>query len=297
MMKPLLFTLFSQGQLIENICSKFDSQLEAINFHEFPDYETSVQINSNIKNCSCIIFETFHHPNNKILPLIFLAETMRDLGAKDIGLIAPYLAYMRQDKRFHPGEGITSRYFAKLITNYFDWVITVDPHLHRIHHLQDLYTIPASVMHATKNIAQWIKLNIDNPILIGPDIESKQWVIEIAKEVNAPFLILEKIRHGDRDIKITIPEIERYKTHTPVLVDDIISTAKTMVETIIHLKKLNNHPPICIGIHGIFAGSAYDDLLKAGASKIITCNTIPHFTNQIDLSDIIFDKLMENNKI
>lgn len=296
-MKPLLFTLFSHGQLIENICNKLNLQLEPIILHEFPDGETSIQINSHLKNNTCILIETFNQPNNKILPLIFLAETMRELGAKNIGLITPYLAYMRQDKQFHPGEGVSSRYFARLITNYFDWIITIDPHLHRIHHLQDLYKIPASVIHATKNIAQWIKLNVNNPVLIGPDIESKQWVAEIAKEINAPFLVLEKVRSSDRDIKITIPQMERYKTHIPVLVDDIISTAKTMIETVMHLKKLNNHSPICIGIHGLFAGSAYDDLLKAGVAKIVTCNTIPHLTNQIDLSENIFQKLKEHHII
>jgi ribose-phosphate pyrophosphokinase len=58
------------------------------------------------------------HPNEKILPLIFAAETAKELGATEVGLIAPYLAYMRQDTRFHPGEAITSTYFAKLISLY-----------------------------------------------------------------------------------------------------------------------------------------------------------------------------------
>ncbi len=75
--------------------------------------------------------------------------------------------------------------------------------------------------------------------------------------------------------------------HTPVLVDDIISTARTMIEAVKHFKSTKIKAPVCIGVHGIFAGDAYDSLIKAGAGQIITCNTISHFSNAIDLSTIL----------
>jgi ribose-phosphate pyrophosphokinase len=82
------------------------------------------------------------------LPLLFAADTARDLGARRIGLVAPYLAYMRQDIRFHAGEAVTSRTFAAILSRHLDWLVTVDPHLHRYHELSEIYRIPTQVVHA-----------------------------------------------------------------------------------------------------------------------------------------------------
>lgn len=290
-MKPILLTMYSENILFRQIQNQLGYDYEVVTPHTFPDQETSLTIKANLTGRTCIIFESLIQPNHKILPLLFLAETARDLGAKKIGLVAPYLAYMRQDIRFHAGESITARYFSKLLSPYMDWLITIDPHLHRIHDLQEIYTIPSSVAHATSNISAWIQNNIKNPLLIGPDKESEQWVSEIAHGSKAPYLLLEKTRHSDHDVNVAMPNIDAFQSHIPVLVDDIISTAKTMIETIKHLKNQKMKPPVCIGIHGIFANNAYEELLQAGASEIVTCNTIPHVTNQIDLSQNLIEKI------
>lgn len=92
------------------------------------------------------------------------------------------------------------------------------------------------------------------------------------------------MRRGDRDVSVTIPDVERWHNHTPVLVDDIVSTAKTIIETVHHLGRAGLAPPVCIGVHAVFARGAYDELRAAGAAKVVTCNTIPHASNNIDLS-------------
>jgi len=159
--------------------------------------------------------------------------------------------------------------------------------LHRISSLGEVYQIPNKVIHAADAISEWIKENIENPVLIGPDSESEQWVSEVAKNAGAPFTVLQKVRHGDRDVEVSVPDVDIYKDATPILVDDIISTARTMIETVQHLKKAGMKPPICVGIHAVFSGNAYQDLLDSGVEKIVTCNTIPHSSNGIDLSDIM----------
>ena len=141
--------------------------------------------------------------------------------------------------------------------------------------------------HAANHISAWIKNNIDKPVLIGPDAESEQWVAEVAKNAGAHFTVLQKIRHGDNDVEVSIPQVEEYKSYTPVLVDDIISTGHTMIETIQHLKALGMKPPVCIGVHAVFAGNSFENIKQAGAAKIISCNTIPHPSNQIDISDML----------
>ncbi|MCK6438580.1 MAG: ribose-phosphate pyrophosphokinase-like domain-containing protein, partial [Planctomycetes bacterium] len=142
----------------------------------FPDGETLVRFDTPVDGCEIALVCTLIHPDDKVLPLLLAAGTARDLGAKSIGLVAPYLAYLRQDQRFHRGEGITSKYFARIVSAHFDWLVTVDPHLHRYRHLGDIYAIPTEVAHSTHAIAAWIRANVDAPLIIGPDSESEQWV-------------------------------------------------------------------------------------------------------------------------
>lgn len=123
--------------------------------------------------------------------------------------------------------------------------------------------------------------------MVGPDSESEQWVSEVASKANVPFIVLQKTRKGDKDVEVSIPHLENFMEHTPVLIDDIISTARTMMETVKHLKTAKMKAPVCIGVHAVFAGNAYEELLNEGAAKIITCNTIPHPSNQIDISDLL----------
>jgi ribose-phosphate pyrophosphokinase len=284
---PLVFSLFNNENFVTALHKSHDFEIGEMTLHDFPDEETVVRIDSPVKDREVIFIATLDRPNSKIASLLFAAETAKELGATNVGLIAPYLAYMRQDKQFHSGEGITSKYFANLISGSFNWLITIDPHLHRWHSLNDIYSIPSQVLHANDSIANWIKQNVTKPVLIGPDAESAQWVSEIAQKSNSPFLILEKKRHGDNQVEVSIPQLELYHHHTPVLVDDIISSAATMIETVKHIDSLKLNPPVCIGVHAIFAGHAYDDLLNAGVEKIITCNTIQHPSNGIDISDVV----------
>lgn len=286
-MKQILFNLFVDEKIANNLKNMTNCEIGELMIRQFPDEETHIKIESDVKNCDVILLASLDRPDKKLLPLLFIAETVKDLGAKHVRLIAPYLAYMRQDKQFYPGEGITSQYFAALISHYFDGLITVDPHLHRRRSLKEIYTIPTEVLHAADKLSIWIKENVSDPIVIGPDKESEQWVLEVANKAEAPFAVLEKIRRGDNEVEISIPAMGQYKNHTPVLVDDIISTARTMIETVKQLKNAKMKPPVCIGIHAIFSGGAYQDLLNAGVEKVITCNTIQHASNQIDLSEDI----------
>lgn len=292
-MKVIVFSLPGNEIMGGKLAKRLGAETGEAIIHQFPDGESYVKLNSNVKGKCVILVCTLHEPNDKLLPLYFLSQTAKDLGANCTCLVTPYLAYMRQDKRFQPGEGVTSTYFGKLISSFADSLTTVDPHLHRRNSLSEVYQIPNKVIHAAAHISQWIKANIEKPVLIGPDSESVQWVSEVAKNAGAPFTILQKIRHSDRDVEVSIPDVENYKDHTPVLVDDIISTARTMIETVEHLKRAGMKPPVCIGVHAVFALNAYEELINSGVETIVTCNTIPHKTNKIDLSDILAENIRD----
>jgi hypothetical protein len=95
---------------------------------------------------------------------------------------------MRQDRRFQPGEAVTSQIFARFVSSRFDWLVTVDPHLHRIRSLEEIYTIPTRVVHAAPLLAEWVASNVSRPLLVGPDQESEQWVAEVARRAGAPHV-------------------------------------------------------------------------------------------------------------
>jgi len=295
-MKTVLFPLPGNETLARLLAEKLKAETGELTIRRFPDGESYVLILSDVKGKKVVLVCSLHQPDEKLLPLYFLSNVAKELGAKCTCLVAPYLAYMRQDKIFHPGEGVTSNYFARLVSGFADSLVTVDPHLHRISSLGEIYSIPTKVVHAADAISDWIKKHIENPVLVGPDSESEQWVSEVAKNAGAPFIVLEKTRHGDRDVEVSVPQVEAFQNHTPVLVDDIISTARTMIETVGHLKKAGMKAPVCIGVHAVFSGDAFWDLLHSGVEKVVTCNTIPHGSNAIDLSCLYVDFIKNFDK-
>ena len=254
---------------------------------QFPDGEIYVRIPHDVRGHDAVIVSSLYPaPAEKFLTVAMLAETARELGAHRIGLVAPYLAFMRQDSRFHPGEGVTSRYFAKLVSGAVDWLVTVDPHLHRHASLEGLYTIPTTIARAAPEIARWVASEVAEPVLIGPDAESAQWVAAVAERCGAPFVILEKTRRGDRDVAITPPP-HSWNGHTPVVIDDIVSTGQTMVDATRQLRAAGSRAPMCVAIHAVFADAVLEELVAAGAAGIVTCDTIQHASNRICVADPI----------
>ncbi|MCA1529069.1 ribose-phosphate pyrophosphokinase [Bradyrhizobium yuanmingense] len=289
-MSMLLLSLPGNEAIATSIAAALGAQIGRVEQRKFPDEETYLRLDSDVNGLQVVIVCTLDRPDNKILPLLFLAATARELGAERVGLLAPYLAYMRQDRRFNPGEAVTSRQFARLISESFDWLVTVDPHLHRYNSLSEIYSIPTKVVHAAPLISDWIRSNVSNPLIIGPDSESEQWVSAVAGDAGAPYTVLQKLRHGDRDVEITIRNPHDIGGRTPVLVDDIISSGRTMIEATKLIAACTSGIPHCIAVHGIFADSSDALLAKAGA-RVITCNSIPHETNAIDIAPLLIQEI------
>ena len=121
----VVFSLFGTDEFRTIICDNLNYEAGKIMIHQFPDEEIMIKIDTDLRNKSVIFILSTDRPNEKIMPLILAVETARELGANKIGLIAPYLAYMRQDIQFHSGEGISSKYFARLLSTYFNSLITM----------------------------------------------------------------------------------------------------------------------------------------------------------------------------
>lgn len=289
-MKPVIFGLPYSRSLADHLASSLGAGIAEIEARHFPDGDSYVRVVSDgalIKGRDAIIVATLDRPDEKILPVWFLADTLRDLQVARVGLVCPYLPYMRQDHRFKDGEAVTSISFARMMSRQVDWMVTVDPHLHRHKSLSAIYSIPTEVVHAAPLVSAWIRSNVETPLVIGPDEESEQWVAAVAQAAGAPYIVQRKTRSGDRAVRIEMPDTTDYASRTPVVVDDIISTAHTMIETVKELRRRGLPPPTCIGVHGIFAGNASADLEQAGAAVIVTCNTVNHGSNRIDVSELL----------
>lgn len=286
-MSPIVFSLRGQEWAGARLANELAADIGTFSIRQFPDGETYVRGDSNCDGRNAVLYANLCRPNSQIMPLLFAARAMRVMGARRLILVTPYLPYMRQDARFQPGEVITSRVFASLISRTVDGLVTVDPHLHRLLELNEIYSVPTVAERGAPTVANWIHQHIVKPLIVGPDSESEQWVREVASMAKAPHVVLSKTRRGDGEVSITVPPLKTWQHHTPVLVDDIISTAGTMIETITHLKNAGYRSPVCIGIHGLFSGSAYADLQAAGAAAVITCNTVEHSTNAIDVTGLL----------
>jgi len=242
-----------------------------------------VRIEGDLAGRSVILVASLDRPDAKLLPLLFALATARDLGARSVGLVAPYLPFMRQDREFHRGEGMSARHFAELLSRSVDWVLTVDPHLHRIHRLDELFTVPVEVAHSAPAIAAWIRDSVPQPLVIGPDQESEQWVEAVARAAGAPWAVLLKHRRGDREVELRLPELGPPAGREPVLVDDIISTGVTMRQAVTLLRGGGFAPPRCVAVHAVFAGDAEAELRRVGAKDVVTCNSLAHPSNRIDV--------------
>ena len=270
-------------------------ELGQLETRRFPDGESYVRILSEVAGRPVDLVCTLARPDDSFLRLAFAADAARSLGAAEVTLIAPYLSYMRQDRRFEPGEAVTSASFARLVSSTFDRLVTVDPHLHRYPALSAIYSIPTATLHAAPLVAEWIAAEVDNPLIIGPDEESEQWVSAIARRIGAPYAVLRKIRHGDRSVDVELPDLSPGKGHQPVLVDDIASSGHTLIEAARKLPLQGFRRPVCAVVHGIFAEDSHERL-QALADRIVSSDSIPHESNGIRLAPLIAKAISSADK-
>lgn len=286
MTSPLLFALPGNETMAEALCIALNGEMGRLEMRNFPDGESYLRLLTDPKGRSVVLVCTLDRPDGKFLLLAFAAAAAKDLGASRVGLVAPYLAYMRQDRRFNPGEAVTSTIFAHMLSSVIDWLVTVDPHLHRYGSLDEVYSIPSRIVHSASLLSDWIMTNVDRPMLIGPDIESEQWVAQVAGSIDAPYRVLRKTRYGDRDVEIAAPDFGPFSEHTPVLIDDIVSSGRTMIETARQLQDQGISRPVCIAVHALFSQETYEEL-KSKMAAVVSTNSVAHASNRLDLAPLI----------
>lgn len=268
------------------IASAAGMALASISRHRFPDGELKLGL-PNVLPQRVTVLRSLHQPNEKLLELLLVARTARTLGAKHLTLVAPYLAYMRQDIAFQPGEAVSQRIVGRFLAELFDAVITVDPHLHRITTLQEAVPVGrAIVLSGAPLLADWIALHRKQPLLVGPDEESAQWIAQAAQLHGFDFVVCKKIRHGDRSIEATLPQAN-IAGRAVVLLDDIASSGHTLA-TVARLLMAAGAATVDVAVtHALFAEGAIDLIKDAGVSYIWSTDCIPHPSNAVRIAPLI----------
>ncbi|MFO7326196.1 MAG: ribose-phosphate pyrophosphokinase [Pseudomonadota bacterium] len=282
----LLFALPGNEAFARRLAGELAADVEVVETRRFPDGESYVRLPVEPAGRVVDLVCTLAQPDERFLALVFAADAARELGARQVNLVAPYLAYMRQDCRFRPGESVSSVSFARLVSSTFDRLVTVDPHLHRHHALSNVYTIRADALQSAPLLAEWIGANVARPLVVGPDEESEQWAGAIAARIGAPHVVLKKVRHGDRDVEIALPEFQRWQGCQPVLVDDIASSGRTLAVAARGLVQQGFPRPVCVVVHALFGGDAFQ-MLSPLCGRIVSTDAVPHPTNAIALAPLI----------
>ncbi len=284
----LLLPLPGSEAFAERLAAAGGFELGRLETRRFPDGERYVRIDADPRGRPVDILCS--NADEQFLSLAFAADAVRDLGACEVTLVAPYLGYMRQDARFRPGEAVTSRTFARLVSSVVDRLVTVDPHLHRYAALEELYDIPCTVLRSAPLIGDWIGRETSAPLIIGPDAESEQWAAEIAARAGAPYVVLTKRRMGDRQVEIALPDLTVHTGRQPVLVDDIASSGRTLVAASAALREQGFAPPLCIVVHAVFAEQAFADV-SAAAVRTVSTDTLAHASNAITMAPLMAEAL------
>ncbi len=171
-MTRLLLVFPGMEALGAALAAELGARAAPVSLHRFPDGETLTTLPEDLRGRDVALLVGLRDPDPQALPLRFAAATARELGARSVGLIAPYLAYMRQDARFQPGQAVSAPIFARFLEQSVDWLVTLDPHLHRIARLDGLFSIPARKASAAGPIARWIAGNLPDAVLLGPDSDT-----------------------------------------------------------------------------------------------------------------------------
>ncbi len=274
----------------QSLAARLDAPLVEVVLHHFPDGESLIRLPPSLPE-HLIVCRSLNQPNDKLIELLLCATTARELGAKRLTLVAPYLSYMRQDIANQPGEAVSQRIIGKLLAELFDDVLTVDPHLHRISSLTQAIPIKNAIsLTATDQIGVFLKAKFKHALLLGPDSESEQWVSAIAGNIGFDYAIADKNRLGDKQVEMSLPDRD-FGNQPVVIVDDMASTGRTLAKAAGLLQAAGCKDIYAVVSHALFCDDAYDHILDAGIKTIWSTDSIDHPSSCIKLDSLLADAI------
>jgi ribose-phosphate pyrophosphokinase len=281
------------SQLLGLRLSRFlKANVVPIEFKTFPDGERYIRIKEEPKNCHAIVVQSTipPNPNQSIIELCFILETLKEISIDKITAVIPYFAYARQDKKFLPGEAVSGKIVCNIIQNAgADEIITVDIHSKR---MLENFKIPVRDVSAIPQIGEYLNnFKLTDPLIISPDEGAIERARNLASFMDAEYVSFIKSRDKHTgEIEIKIKEIN-VANRDVVIVDDIISTGGTMTSAVEIAKSQGAARVYAACTHAVLVGDSRFKILSAGANEIIGTDTVPSDVSFVSVAPVIAEAL------
>ncbi|MEM2021343.1 MAG: ribose-phosphate diphosphokinase [Zestosphaera sp.] len=243
-------------------------------YKAFPDGELYLRLPSQVSEPIILVLTTYPEQNRSLMELLFAVEYFSFKGFKELHVVAPYLAYSRQDKEFLEGEVVSGRALLRILTDLgVRKLFVVDIHSDRLK--EEFSDLVVNVAPA-RTFADYVRKTVKPPyILLAPDVGASKRVETIAKLLECNHVVVSKFR--DRvtgEVTHRIPEEVNVRGINVVIIDDIISTGGTVVNLVEYLVRQGAGDVYVIASHGLFVGDALKRLSSSGVNRVVVLNTV-----------------------
>lgn len=299
----------SSQDLAASVARELGEKLCYVETRKFPDGERYLRISESVENEEVTVIQSTGYPQDEnLMELIFMIANLKDLGAKKVRVVVPYMGYARQEKRFNPGETISAKIVCEMIESAgADEFITFNIHEKCV---LDFFNIPARNISAMPDIADYLnkkffKEEDAKPLIIAPDKGAYGFAQEISEIIGCDCTYLTKVRLGPDKVETKIVDVrcdsesentvnvDSVKGMHAIIVDDIIATGGTIVNAINILKQYGASSVDVCCVHPILTNNGATRIYAAGANKIIGTNSLSSDTSRVSIASSIADALRQ----
>ena len=298
MNSPKIFAGSSNLSLAQKISDKSKIPLGKIDLGVFSDGEVDVWVQDDVNNCDVFILQSNSAPVNRhIIELALIADALTRSGAHRITAVVPYFGYSRKEKQSRKGEPISAKVIADLIVRSgVNKVVCLDLHADAI---VGFFDVPVIYLSALEVLAGRLKKEkFKSPIVVAPDVGGVRRARNFASLLNAPLAVIEKHRHTHlRDSLEVLSMTGEVVGDCAVIIDDIISTGGTIIESAKALKQKGAKKVIVCATHGVFANNALEKIERSEIDKVFITDSI-NITKKskkveiVSVSELIADSLV-----
>ncbi|BAE81205.1 ribose-phosphate pyrophosphokinase [Chlamydia felis Fe/C-56] len=270
--QPILLSGSSNVILAQNVCSELKIKLGHMELNQFPDGETHVKVLEDVRGRDVFILQSIvGQPNHYLFELLIIADAVKRSSAKSITAIIPYLGYCRQDRRNKTGVPITAKLVANVLTTAgITNLITFDLHADQI---EGFYETHVDHLHCQQLFIDTIKSYISQDCLVvAPDIGSIKIAERTARMLDTALAVIKKERLNSFEVRMKL--IGDVQDKNVVIIDDLCSTANTLVEAANLCKQKGAKKIIATVTHGLFVGDAIQKIEASALESLFVTDTI-----------------------
>jgi ribose-phosphate pyrophosphokinase len=258
----------------QEICDYLNLAQGKVTTFNFSDGEIFCQIEENVRGADVFVVQPLSHPvNENLVELLIMLDAFKRSSASRVTAVVPYYGYARQDKKDKPRVPITAKLVADLISKAgADRVLTMDLHAAQI---QGFFDVPVDHLFAAPVMLDAIRdLDIQGLMIVSPDAGGVERARAIAKRLQVGLAIVDKRRVSPNEAEVlhVIGDVEGM---SPLILDDIVDTAGTMMKTVEALLEKGAQRVLAAGVHAVLSGPALSRLNESPIELILVSNTTP----------------------